>query len=541
MKVLNLLNPAHLFFEIGHDSLKGFNGTTALDLPLERLSDGRLTEPCKKNLAFQLKAFINQKSWQPRARAFCAIGARGVSLRRFSLPSGNGNDSHRLLPLQIERELPLSPDELAWGAQGLNGSKGGPGATNAQQEFLVAAVKKENLEEYASILSACGAAPVFTLAVLARSYLCPQPPGAYSVLALERTYSELITIEAGVPMAVRMLPWGREAILRHEQQSPPSALGEPRELLATPVSTASFGGSGPFATGRAAPSALASLVRFLKDQSLGNRLYLVGPPVSSTGFDLAAQLTTRLGNGVECHNVDLPAGTAGSTAILGLQQALERQTGELPLVLQVKQINGKARIARQAPLEWAAIAVGLVLLVLLFPYVEALTLKGHLARKLAAIQTDQGRLSTIDRELDFLEYLKESEPPYLDALLVLAKAAPPGTRFDSVSMNRRGELSIRGSLRDGLQVAELRSKMIDSGFFASVGIEEQSPSPDRQKFNIRMSAQWKPSGSRKLPPTESTRTTLEPKGAPAPTLAAPPDAAIPNPVATPSAKKANKN
>jgi len=72
---------------------------------------------------------------------------------------------------------------------------------------------------------------------------------------------------------------------------------------------------------------------------------------------------------------------------------------------------------------------------------------------------------------------------------------------------------LRGSLRDGQQVAELRSKLIDSGFFASVGIEEQSPSPDRQKVTVRMSAQWKPANLRKTLPPEPAKSSTDSKSA----------------------------
>ena len=71
------------------------------------------------------------------------------------------------------------------------------------------AVKKETLEEYAGVLSGCGATAVFTLAALDRTYVCPQPLGTYAVLAIESTYCELITIDGGVPLSVRVLPWGR--------------------------------------------------------------------------------------------------------------------------------------------------------------------------------------------------------------------------------------------------------------------------------------------------------------------------------------------
>ena len=71
---------------------------------------------------------------------------------------------------------------------------------------------------------------------------------------------------------------------------------------------------------------------------------------------------------------------------------------------------------------------------------------------------------------------------------------PPGFDFDALTMNSRGEVSLRGSFRDGQQVADFRTKLIDSGFFSNVSVEEQTPTPDRQKVNVRLSAQWKPAG-----------------------------------------------
>ena len=97
-------------------------------------------------------------------------------------------------------------------------------------------------------------------------------------------------------------------------------------------------------------------------------------------------------------------------------------------------------------------------------------------------------------------YLKRTQPPYLDALYVISKAAAGGARFDAVSINRRGEFSFRGFMMNGQQVADFRTKLLDSGFFSTVVVEDQSPTPDRQKVNIRISAQWKPVEMR-LPPT----------------------------------------
>src|SRR5262249_15111562 len=130
--------------------------------------------------------------------------------------------------------------------------------------------------------------------------------------------------------------------------------------------------------------------------------------------------------------------------------------------------------------------------------VEALLLKSYLAGKLAGINADRGRLAMIDREFSFFQHLKQNQPPYLDALFVISKAAPPGTRIDWLSMNRRGDVSLRCSLQNPQQVVDFRSKLIDSGFFANLSLEEQAPSPNQPKLAIRLSAQWKPLAGRQL-------------------------------------------
>src|SRR5437867_3084576 len=104
-----------VYLEIGQSSLKALSGEEGLELPLERQPNGRLTSASKENLSLRLQDFLRQKNWQPRSRVYCAIGARGVSLRRLTLPSANKENLQRLLRLQIEAEFPLAPDELAWG------------------------------------------------------------------------------------------------------------------------------------------------------------------------------------------------------------------------------------------------------------------------------------------------------------------------------------------------------------------------------------------------------------------------------------------
>src|SRR6188474_2163533 len=131
----------NVYLEIGPDSLKVLVGDDGLELPLERLENRRLHPAHGEKLAASLRDFLIQHGARPGQRAFCAISARGVSLRRMTLPSATKDEFPRLLLLQIEREFPLAPDELAWGHRVV---RNGSGRT---QELVVVAVKKEVVQE----------------------------------------------------------------------------------------------------------------------------------------------------------------------------------------------------------------------------------------------------------------------------------------------------------------------------------------------------------------------------------------------------------
>jgi hypothetical protein len=436
------MNLAPVYIEITQASLKALRENDGIELPLERGTIGRLTAGCKGKLIPGLQKFLDRKSWQPRARAFCAIGATGVSLRRLTLPAATKEEFQRLLRLQIENEFPLSPDELAWGWHRL-GSNGAA----AKQEVLVAAVRKEVVEDYASVLLACGMSPVFTLAALARNSLCPQPIHSGAMLDIAGSHSELTTFENGVPAAARVLSSSADA------------------------------------------SVADSAAKALGANWSGKKIFLTG-----ASDEIASQLASRLGNGIVCEPLKIESGVGRSAAILGLKKSVEQTGGSPPLLLQVKakQTNGSFNLSQPDVKKWAVRAAALLCALLVLPYAEALLLKPFLAKKLTTLKAEKGRLATIDRELGFLQFLKQNQPPYLDALFVFAKSAPQGARMDQLTMNRRGEISLRGSLRDATQVTDFRTKLIGSGFLANVAVEEQAPTPDRQKVNVRMSAQWKP-------------------------------------------------
>jgi hypothetical protein len=145
---------------------------------------------------------------------------------------------------------------------------------------------------------------------------------------------------------------------------------------------------------------------------------------------------------------------------------------------------------------WALLIAVLLLVTLGFPLLEALVMKPIFEHRLARVKAQKSRTGLIDRELSFLQYLKQNSPPYVDALTIIASSTAPGVRLDSFSLNRRGDVSFKGNWQNASQVTEFRSRLIKSGYFSVVTVEEQTPSPDRQKLAVRMSAQLKPYAAR---------------------------------------------
>ncbi len=458
---MTFLNPPPVFVEIGQGSLKAVRENDGVELPLDREPDGRLTPPCREKIIGALKNFLKAKSWLPHARAFSAIGSRGVSLRRLSLPAGAKEEFHQRLLLQIEGEFPLPPDELAWGCQPL-GSNG----TAAKQELLVAAVKKEVVADYHEILRACGTEPVFTLAALARRNLCAEPADNFSMLDIGSSQSELTLFEKGVPTNSRIIFWANEN-------------------AAIPTD-----------------ARLDALAQIIKGSLTGTRLFISGDGISE---DFTARLSRSLGGGWQCERLEAAAGE--SAAVSGLKK-FAGPGGEPALRIRVEQMSGAATSLAALDLKKWGIRIGaLTAALLLLPYAEALLLKSHLAKKVATFKAEAVRLKVIDRELDFLRDLKSSQPPYLETLYVVSKSVPPGTHFDSLSLNSHGVVSLRCAFHDGQQVADFRTKLIDSGFFTSVTVEEQTPTPDHQRVNVRITAQEKPTAQ--LLPLAANQTVDE--------------------------------
>ena len=487
------MSATNLFIEIGQCSIKVLDGDDGLELPLERLENGPLTPLCRERLTLSLRAFLKKKSWR-RRRALCAIGARGVSLRRLTLPPAGKDELQRLLRLQIEKEFPLAPEDLAWGYAPLSANSAARTSSNPPGELLVSAVKAEVLDEYSEILGACGLIPSFTLAALARSSICPQPPGSYGVIEIGRCSSELICFEQGIPSAIRIFSWGGDHLTRRiaEQLSISFEQAETLKLnfAADPSAQTTTGAS----IERIVRAELENLARAIKTAWTGQKLFLTGRTARLNGID--QWLSQSLG-GIECVRMEVMPSLGRSAAILGLKTACEEGRG--PLILLAKGAMPEANRTRPSQRQLAAAIVLCALAALAFRYAEPLLLKPRLVKKLSEYKTYRDKLPKIDRELSFLQFLEKNRMPYLDALVVLAGAAPPGLKIEALSLNRRGDLSVRAGMQNSQQAVDFRSKLIESGFFSSVVLEEQTPTPDRQRLAVRMVAQLKPPEARTSP------------------------------------------
>ena len=472
--------------EFGEVSLKARDGVVGFELELERQENGRLTLRCRDRLIVRLREFMGRQRWRPRPRVYCAVSARGVSLRRVSLPATTRDETRGLLLLQIEREFPLAPEELAWGYRAVNG--GGGARDRSKQELLVVAVKREVIQEYADILLECDTSPVFTLGAFARGLLVPESTGAYAMLDIGRTHSELAIIENGAPESIRVLRWGGEDVTRAIEQRLGISRVEAENLKVQGRGGPEARGVGNDAAGDAIDAELRKFAESIRAHWAGQRLYLTGGGARLPG--IASCFERVPGSGAVCERLDPAVGEVGSAAIAGLVKSWEVSGGDPLLVLQHESVRDADRPGGGARWKWAAVG-GLVILGLLsIRYTEALLMKPRLERRLSEVQAYRESLPEVEGELVFLQYLKTNQPAYLDTLFVLADAAPPGTRIDSLSMNRRGELAMRSTLRDPQQVAAFRSKLVQSGVFESIALEEQVPGPHQQNVMARFAGRW---------------------------------------------------
>jgi hypothetical protein len=183
------------------------------------------------------------------------------------------------------------------------------------------------------------------------------------------------------------------------------------------------------------------------------------------------------------------AGAGRSAVTLALTRAAGAG-GDLPLAF-----LPPARRKKEAPLArgrgalafWLAAAAVLLLAAAALRYLPPILRLPRLAERVEEARTRRAAMPELDRELGFLDRLEKSQPPYLEALLAMARAIPKGTAFESLSLNRQGDVSIQGRAANFDGLNELRGKLAASGWFTKVIIIEHTPK-EREQVDFRISA-----------------------------------------------------
>lgn len=453
-----------LFLDLGWSTLKFSDGRS---LPLERQPSGRLTESCRETVLRALRATSTGHS-STGTRVLCGLHARGMLARPVEIPTAVPTGQRRqFLALQMEKEFPLPPDQLAWGFHNLENGSAAEATGRSAERMLIVAVKKESLEEYETLFAAAGLAATFTPGILASAALCAPDRRSWALLDLGRTHAELATFEGSVATGIRTLNWTEAA-----------SAGE-----------------------------LTGLAQAVRTAWSGDLLRVTGGGASRPEID--RQLAEALGNGCTVQRVAVLKDRGNSSVVEGLRQLDPSDRIELSASGDTTQ--APATRDRIDVWKWAAAAAVLAVATLALRYVEPITRKGPLERRVREVRAAQKDLPEIDRELGFLQYLETNQPPYLNLLNVLAESAARGTKMTTVSLNRRGELSLKATMPSPDQAGDLRTKLLASGSFQNVVIEEQTPGQNRQ-ITVRMSAQWKPSRELRAESPPSPATASAPPG-----------------------------
>ena len=488
-------------------------GERVLEIPFERQANGRMTDVGRAEVSTRLRKFVTEGGGTHAPRALCAIGARGVSLRRIQLPPSRPEDFDKVLALQIEREFPLPPAQLAWGHLRI-----APAAGHGS-EIMIAAVKKEATEEYAGIISACGLNPHFTPGIFVVGRVVAGLSGELSVLNVGRFGTELAVFENGVPIAIRVLPWGTEqlrgALVERLGQDGQMATAWLDRLIRGELVPTDW----PAEVQAAIQSATENLAGLLQRGSSSRRFWLAGEGARIIGFD--RQLNRALGAAFHCEA--LPAGREQSpnSTLAALRRMGSSEAMAGLMELRVGGSNAVVQpVAQPVDLRWIKIAAALAIGFFALRYAGPMLRKPALERKLAVATAARAELPPIDRELDFLRAIEKNQPAYLSGLAVLAEATPRGTRLESLSLNGRGEFTFAATLQNPQQANEIRTKLIDSGIFTSAVIEEQTPTPDQRQVKIRLRARWNTSPEAKsavldrVSAATTTKTNPPPRGGP---------------------------
>lgn len=460
--------PIQIFAEFT-DSVFRVRGPVSFETPLERDQQGGLTEGCQEKCNERLLRSLDAKG--ANYEILCSIPLRGVALRRIHLPKVSAEEIPGLLEFQIEKEFPLSLDELSWLSFPSEGQEVLEG--NGGLDFSVFGIRRSVLRNYQAVFKNLNSQVAWTLSQLSRAETLGNGKLTREGLLFHvgQHYSEWIRLQKGAPTQSGYLTQGYD-----------SGLGSDSKIYKDIQSLVGFGSAAPqskapvviITTEPGGSSEAAILEESLKSISIGASCF--GQSGSESNF-----------------------GGEGSLALQGLESKWALNLGRFDF----DEISSEQKAAPKKEFtKWAALAAGLVLLSISMKYAQPLFKYGSLQQRFNEVKAEQKALPDIRKELSFLQLLESNRSPYLESIHIISRTAPQGAFIERVGMNRRGEVNLEGQVQSPDQLEEFRSSLIKSGFFYPVVVDEQTMDQQKRKLSFRITAKWKPKDARKPLPKE---------------------------------------
>jgi Tfp pilus assembly PilM family ATPase len=474
-------NPTQIFVDIGLSTVKILAGSEGMEFPLTRDATGRLVGTSQDAVREALTRCRDRDRRGMRV-ASCGLPASGVSVRRFRLPPASRDATRRLVNLQLEQSFPVSPDQLAWGYRifaapvdhATDSDSSGSG-----RDVAALVVKRNVIEDYETLFNGSGIRPVFTLGILAAGYQALVARQSVLVVDVGRSHSECLWLDRGVPVQVRTLTWGGDAVttalagvLGADREEAGKRKREPMDPATSPMLS------------QALRDALRPLVHFLTEavaplenvrpEAVPGYVLLVGGGAGLPG--LTTELSAALG-GRTCRVAPDPEPGPGRSAVtLGLRELSAGSSEDEPISFACEAAghDREARAVRRRLVPWMVLAGALLVAIVGTRYLPAVFGKQALARELATARERVAMLPETDRELRFLDELERRRLRVLEALTVTALAAPPGAALNEFSLNSRGVLSVKVTLKPS-EYNEFRARLIRSGWFSDVVLQRLQP------------------------------------------------------------------
>jgi hypothetical protein len=443
-----------LAVEIRAGSWRGRTASGGFDIPIQRNAQGNITDESRATVVQALNDLTGNNPIQ-FTHTTCAVTSGGMLLRTIDLPAAADDEALKnLVELQIEKEWPLPPEELAWGFQRIvepTGSALNPETTKVK--VTVAAIKSSVFRQYKEILSDCRLQADWIVGASVGSMAEDIASSKTAwLMDVQAKNTDLVHYEWGVPTTAQTFSTGSNELVRNTESSELS-----KDFLSI-IKTIQCEGSPLMLVVAASEACLKKLQ----------------PPLQANfpGVPIQSQL------------IDTRPGASLATQHLITHTC--PHPGRNVITLESHEVKAPPAPIDKAPfIRWGVLLAALIMTIFLARRIEPSLKAGKLESQLTQFREQKKLLPEIDRELSFLEHIQNKSLPYMDIIGLLAAHSTPGFQLESMDMGSDRRVQLRGLLQDA-HPEDLRAKLLATDWFDQVILDEQTPDRDGRKLTVRI-------------------------------------------------------